>query len=202
MFIPIEQAAWPAEGEVRDLRVSLNAPVLLGAGDGAHPTRAALGWLPAGPGASVRLWLRADGAPRAVRAFDLPECPLGPSARARALERAERFLVGLGFLFPEIQPPRRLRPPARGHGAGVPDPDREERVAERGRPSAEATGRLRTPDPDPEARDACGSADATASAVRAGVRFHRTHRPGPPAVPAAGALRPEGPTRPTGGNDR
>ena len=164
MFVPIEQAAWPAAGEVRDLRFSLNAPVLLGPGDGASPTRAALGWLPAGPGAAVRLWLRADGAPQAVRAFDLPECPLGPAARATALERAERFLAGLGFLFPEVAVPQRLG------------------------------GNPRTSDPDPEAEPAaCESAADHASAVRADVRLTKFRRRGPRADQAAsGAPSPTG----------
>ena len=101
MFIAIEHTSWPAPGEVRDLRLSLNAPVLLGPGTSVEPTRAALGWLPAGSGSVVRLWLRADRAPQSVRCFALPESLLGPADRAMALERAERFLAGLGFLFPE-----------------------------------------------------------------------------------------------------
>ena len=108
MLIPLEQARWPAPGEVRDLRVSLNAPVLLGSDPGAGPTRAALGWLPLpDEGAIVRLWLRAEPghggeAPDVpVRAFELAEQPAGPAARASVLEGAERFLSGLGFLLSE-----------------------------------------------------------------------------------------------------
>jgi len=104
MFTPIEQSAWPAAGEARELRFSLNAPVLFGPDETPRATRAALGWLPAGSSAVVRLWLRPDGAPQAVRGFDLPDPPLGPAARARALEAAERFLAGLGFLFPSRTP--------------------------------------------------------------------------------------------------
>jgi hypothetical protein len=155
----------------------------LGPGPGAWPTRAALGWLPDGPGASIRLWLRADGAPRPVRAFDLPEAPLGPAARAAALERAERFLAGLGFLFPAACEPRRLQ------GSEPPS--------------------SRTSDPDPE--EARPVAPRQPAAVRAGVRPSKrpgpvpsasVHRPGPrPAV--SGAARPvRGLTGPTGGIER
>jgi hypothetical protein len=170
MFVPIEQATWPAAGEVRELRVSLNAPVLLGPGPGAWPTRAALGWLPDGAGASIRLWLRADGAPRPVRAFDLPEAPVGPAARAAALERAERFLAGLGFLFPAASEPRRLRGDEPRHP--------------------------RTSDPDPEGARPVASGQS--SAVRADVRpSHRSgsgpaaavHRPGPRRPAGSGASR-------------
>lgn len=183
MFVPIEQATWPAAGEVRELRVSLNAPVLLGPGPGAWPTRAALGWLPDGPGASIRLWLRADGAPRPVRAFDLPEAPLGPAARAAALERAERFLTGLGFLFPTASEPRRLRGGGPSHS--------------------------RTSDPDPE--EARPVASRPPAAVRAGVRRSQrrgsepsasVRRPGP-RPGDSGAPRPvRGLTGPTGGIER
>jgi len=103
MFVPLEPAAWPAPADVRDLRVSLNAPVILGGAAGPEPTRAALGWLPgAGPASVVRLWLRPERDPAAVRAFEVPDRPLGPAARATALERAETFLAGLGFLFDPV----------------------------------------------------------------------------------------------------
>jgi len=119
MFVPIQQATWPTTGEVRELRFSVNAPVLLGPGGAAQPTRAALGWLPDGPGAVVRLWLRShDG--REVRGFDLPGRPPGPSARAAVLERAERFLGGLGFLFAPARAPETSRTSDPGPG---PDPD-------------------------------------------------------------------------------
>lgn len=159
MFVPIEQAAWPAVGEVRDLRVSVNAPVLLGPGPEPRPTRAALGWLPVGQGAVVRLWMRDDGErpgreaePAAVRSFDLPESPLGPAARADALERAERFLGGLGFLFPEA-------------------------AAETSEESKRAS------DPGPAAPGAAVPTADVPSAVRADVRLTKFRRRGPAAAP-------------------
>lgn len=171
----MEQAAWPAAGEVRDLRFSLNAPVLLGTGPTALPTRAALGWLPRASGAVVRLWLRADGAPDAVRGFDLPEAPLGPAARAAALERAERFLSGLGFLFAEGASLSALR----GQGAAM-------------EPTAPALTNPRTSDPDPAAETvAPAPAEGAATAVRADVRLTKLRRRGPPAV-AAGPMGPAG----------
>jgi hypothetical protein len=199
MFVPIEQAAWPTPGEVRDLRVSLNAPVLLGPGTAPEPTRAALGWVPSGEGAVVRLWLRADGAPEApadgapaaVRGFDLPEAPRGPAARASALERAERFLAGLGFLFADDA--------ADATGAGA-DPTGAEagRNASPGGPSASlapGASNSRTSDPDPAAEPgAAASAAAVATAVRADVRLTQLRRRGPAAV--------AGPPGPAGGIDR
>lgn len=174
MFIPIQQARWPAAGEVRDLRFSLNAPWLLGSGPAPQPTRAALGWLPTGSSAVVRLWLRADGAPEAVRGFDLPDAATGPAARAEALERAERFLGGLGFLFSE-----RSSSPACTAG-----------------PEAPGSTTLRTSDPDPAAES--GGAATTArvtTAVRADVRLTPFRPRGPSASWA-------GPPGPTGGIDR
>jgi len=180
MFTPIEQAAWPAAGEARDLRFSLNAPVLLGAGEAPQPTRAALGWLPAGSGAVVRLWLRADGAPQAIRGFDLPDRLLGPSARASALEQAERFLAGLGFLFAEASAPAETLPePQLRSAPRAPNPS------------------PRTSDPGPAAdRDAAGSPVDAAAAVRADVRLTKFRRRGPHAAPADGG------SRPTGGTER
>ena len=178
-FTPIAQAAWPAAGEARELRFSLNAPVLLGPGTEAQPTRAALGWLPARAGAVVRLWLRADGAPQAVRAFDLPERLLGPSARASALEQAERFLAGLGFLFPEAPAP-------------VETP-----------PELDFPMISRMSGPSPVApRDAAGlPADAAAAAradlrlaVRVDLRLTKFRRRGPHPAAVDGALCPTGGT--------
>jgi hypothetical protein len=123
MFIPLEPARWPAAREVRDLRVSLNTPVLLGPGAGSGPVRAALGWLPeAGERSVVRLWLRADpdltaGASDPICGFECPDRPVGPAARAATLAAAERFLAGLGFLFDEADP---IEPLA----CGVADADR------------------------------------------------------------------------------
>jgi len=174
MFIPVPQARWPAAGEVRDLRFSLNAPRLLGAGPAPQPTRAALGWLPAGSSAVVRLWLRADGVPEAVRGFDWSDAPTGPAARAAALERGERFLGGLGFLFSE-----RSSSPARTAG-----------------PPAPGSTTSRTSDPDPAAES--GGAATTArvtTAVRADVRMTPFRPRGPSASWA-------GPPGPTGGIDR
>ncbi len=111
MFVPLEEARWPEAGEVRDLRISLNAPVLLGTRSAeaearplSDPTRAALGWLPAeGEVSLVRLWLRSESGAEAVRAFEFRQRPVGPAARARALEAAENYLAGLGFLFPDAE---------------------------------------------------------------------------------------------------
>ncbi|HKJ25620.1 MAG TPA: hypothetical protein VKB65_12410 [Myxococcota bacterium] len=181
MFIPMDQAAWPAAGEVRDLRFSLNAPVLLGSGPAPQPTRAALGWLPVGSGAVVRLWLRADGAPEAVRGFDLPESPLGPAARAAALERAERFLAGLGFLFAEGAPAEAPGMDLTTLRTSDPDP---------------APVTLRTSDPDPApVIGAAARAAGVATAVRADVRLTKFRRRG---LPAAAA----GPPGPAGGIER
>jgi hypothetical protein len=166
MFVPLEPAAWPAPGEVRDLRVSLNAPVILGGAAGAEPTRAALGWLPGpGPASVVRLWLRPERDPAAVRAFEVPERPLGPAARATALERAETFLAGLGFLFD-----------AAGAEAQEPwtsDPD---------------------PAPEPAARPAADYAAAVRADVLL-TRFRRgawtqvaARRPSPPRGPRTGGI--------------
>ena len=180
MFTPIEQAAWPAPGEARELRFSLNAPVLLGTGAPARPTRAALGWLPAGSGAVVRLWLRTDGAPQAVRGFDLPGRLLGPSARTSALEQAERFLAGLGFLFPEV-----------ARGAELPFDPTFTTLTTAGAPSP------RTSDPSPAAEgDAAGSPADAAAVARADVRLTKFRRRGPRAAAVEGA------SRPTGGTER
>jgi hypothetical protein len=177
MFVAKEQAAWPAEGDARDLRFSLNAPVLLGAGSTALPTRAALGWLACGSGTVVRLWLRAEGAPEPVRAFDLPEAPLGPAARTAALERAERFLAGLGFLFAEGASTPALEPDRAPLGPAAPGP---------------VATTLRTADPDPAPETvAPAPAVGAATAVRADVRLTQLRRRGPPAA-AAGPLGPSG----------
>jgi len=108
MFVPVEHAVWPEPGAVAALRVSLNAPVLV---DGARTvaTRAALGfWPDAHSGAVLRLWLRSEPAAdrpgnggAAVSAYEHAARPPGPAARQSALEHAERFLAGMGFLFEE-----------------------------------------------------------------------------------------------------
>ena len=102
MFVPLEQARWPEPGEVRDLRISLNAPILIG-GQSAQATRAALAWTPEGDATCIRLFLRPESTPEAVRGFELGERPQGPAARERSLEAAERFLGGLGFLFGDVE---------------------------------------------------------------------------------------------------
>jgi len=193
MFIPMDQAAWPAAGEVRDLRFSLNAPVLLGSGPAPQPTRAALGWLPVGSGAVVRLWLRADGAPEAVRGFELPESPLGPAARAAALERAERFLAGLGFLFAEGAPAEAPGMDLTTLRTSDPDPAP---VTLRTSDPDPAPVTLRTSDPDPApVIGAAARAAGVATAVRADVRLTKFRRRG---LPAAAA----GPPGPAGGIER
>lgn len=176
MFVPHEPTAWPEPGGVRDLRVSLNAPVLLGADGAAKATRAALGWLPAREGGDrVRLWLRAEGEAGAARAYELPERVAGPAARAKALEGAERFLAGLGFLFGEAElEALAAAPPLR---------------AVLGLAAAIETSRTSDPGPDAEPGAAGSTADA-ATAVRADVRLTKFRRRGPQrAGPGAGGMQ-------------
>ena len=201
MFVPLDSAAWPAPGEVRDLRLSLNAPVLLGQGEGTEATRAALGWIPgAGPAAAVRLWLRPERDPGSVRVFELRDRPLGPAARATALERAESFLAGLGFLFAELgdeadfarpvadeadfaRPAPCVERPAAPASTRTSDPDLSTRTSD---PDLST----RTSDPDPAPKPAAAR-PAAGVAVRADVRLTKFRpRPG-----HAGTVRRSSPAR-------
>ncbi len=101
MFVPLEHASWPVEGTARDLRLSVNSPVLLGA-DASMATRAALGWQEEDGVPALRLWLRPERGP--VQGFRWKTRLESPAARQTATEQAEVFLGGLGFLFDEGDP--------------------------------------------------------------------------------------------------
>lgn len=210
MFVPLEPARWPEAHEVRDLRISLNAPVLLGHSEPSDPpvrlghsersdpvrlghseraraTRAAVGWLPAdGERAAVRLWLRSERDARpTVRAFELEARPLGPSARAHALETAERFLAGLGFLFPEpgsAEAAFELRNPEADGDPRSPEADGDPRSPHA---SFGPRGAHPTPDPRGAAPEPASGPARLAASTRTAIRgdgplskFHARGRPG------------------------